>query len=106
MEQIEFYEYAIIQKHCQIVQYKGTGKKVADNLYKATFFEGERFVNSERHIRLDDFEQIKNYRILSFENDYLYYKNLLLQEYSAMIERNRANLEKQIQFLENLKLNI
>lgn len=103
MEQIEFFEYAIIQKHCQIVQYKGIGKKVGDNLYKATFFDGERFVNSERHIRLSDFEQIKNYRILSFSDDYGYYRQMLLDAYKEMLENQERKLEKQQSFLKKLE---
>lgn len=105
METIEFFEYAIIQKHKQIVKYKGVGTKVGDNVYKATFFDGERFVNSERHIRLSDFEQIKNYRILSFNDNYNYYRQILLNAYAEMIEKEKIKIEKQQTFLQCLKNN-
>ena len=73
-----------------------------DNLYKAVFFENDRKVNSERHIRLSDFEIIKNYRILSLSDDYCHYRKMLLDAYKKMLENQEKKLEKQKKLYDRL----
>lgn len=106
MEQIEFYEYAIIQKHCQIVQYRCIGENVSnvsDDLYGVDFFLGKNKMLGRRYVKLSEFEQIKNYRIFSFNDNYEYYKQMLLDAYAGMIEQAEKKLDKQKKLLERLK---
>lgn len=104
MEQIEFYEYCINLKKCKFVRYKCIGTKVRENLYMTKFYnDNQEYISNDRIIDFRNFNHVRSFRIMTFDDDYVYYKNLLLQEYSMMIEKNKSNLEKQIQFFENLK---
>lgn len=105
METIEFYEYAIIQKHCQVVQYRAIGKKMSEDLYSVQFFHGKKCMSNNRFVRLDEFEIIHSFRILSFNDNYEYYKQLLLNAYKEMIEKEQAKIEKQKNFLKRLQSN-
>lgn len=105
-QQIEFYGYFLNHKHCKIVQYKCIGEKMDDKWYKTRFYYADtgKYTNSQRLVHLDTFEQVKSFRILSFNDDYEHYKQIILDAYAKMIADSRARIEKQEKFLEMLKL--
>ena len=59
---------------------------------------------NQKLVHLDTFEQVKSFRILSFNDDYEHYKQIILDAYAKMIADSRARIEKQEKFLEMLKL--
>lgn len=105
MEQITFYKYFINLNKCQIVQYKAIGIKAGTELYLADFFKDNKKVSESKLVRLRNFEIVQSFRIYSFNDDYEKYKQILLHKYAEMIEQNKANVQKQEQFLEKLKEN-
>jgi len=104
MEQITFYKYFINLNKCQIVQYKAIGIKAGNGLYLADFFNADnKQMGNSRFVRLRNFEQIHSFRIFSFNDDLEHYKHVLLDKYAEMIKQNKANVQRQEQFLERLK---
>ena len=106
MEQIEFYEYFINLKKCKITKNKCIGTKVQQNLYYTRFYDIDtgKCKGNSRLINLDELERLQSFRIFSFNDDYEYYKEMLLHEYKLMIEIGKEKLEKQEKFLERLKV--
>ena len=105
-QEIEFYEYMINLKKCEIIQRKCVGVEVQENRYRTKFYDYNTDIDMKRNRKLVDikqFEIMQSFRIFSFKDDYEHYKQLLIDEYEQMIEKNRAKLEKQEQFLEQLK---
>lgn len=102
MEQIEIYEYFISHKECKIVQYKGFGEMVEHELYHVQFFQADKSMG-KRFINLTDLEQVKKFRILSFDDNYEYYKGVLIDAYAEMVEQEKRKIRKQEQLLERLK---
>ena len=106
-QQIEFYGYFLNHKKCKIVQYKCIGEKVSnsDKYYRTRFYYADtgKYTNSQRLVHLDTFEQVKSFRILSFNDDYEHYKQIILDAYTKMIADSKAKIEKQEKFLEMLK---
>jgi len=106
MDKIEFYEYFINLNKCRIVQYKAVGIKAGNGLYIADFFNADnKQMGKSRFVRLRSFEQIQSFRIFSFNDDLEHYKQILLNKYAEMVEHNKANVQRQEQFLEKLKAN-
>lgn len=104
VEQITFYEYLLNFQKCKVTQYKCIGVKVQENRYRTKFFEND--IDTKRNFKIIDvtnFEKINTFRIFSFNNDFEYYKQLLLAEYKETVEKNRAKLERQEQLLKKLK---
>ena len=79
---------------------------MGENLYSVQFFNNEKLVGNNRFVRLDEFEIIHSFRILSFNDSYEHYKELLLDAYKEMIEKEQAKIEKQRNFLKRLQSNI
>ena len=106
-KQIEFYGYFLNHKHCKIVQYKCIGEKVSnsDKYYRTKFYyvDTGKYAN-QRLVHLDTFEQVKSFRVFSFNDDYEHYRQIILDAYAKMIADSRARIEKQEKFLERLKL--
>ena len=103
MENIEIYEYLMSHKECKIVQYKGFGTIVGEDLYHVQFFYRDKSMG-KRFINLADLEQIKKFRILSFDDNYDYYKELLINAYAEMLGKEKIKIRKQEQFLEILRV--
>lgn len=108
MEQIEFFEYFINLKTCKVVKYKCIGIKVREKLYRTKFYytDNGKCTGTQRLINSDTFENIHSFRILSFNDDYERYKQILLAEYKLMLEKNRSKLLKQELFFKNLTVGV
>ena len=108
-QQIEFYGYFLNHKHYKIVQYKCIGEKVSnsDKYYRTKFYyaDTDKYAN-QRLVHLDMFEQVKSFRVFSFNDDYEHYRQIILDAYAKMIADSKARIEKQEQFLEMLKLKV
>lgn len=107
MKQIEFFEYSINLKKCKIVKYKCVGVKIREKLYDVKFYNAnDKYTGNHRLINLDNFEIIHSFRIMSFNDNYEYYRQILLNEYAIMIEKNRSKLLKQELFFKNLTVGV
>lgn len=104
MEEIHFFEYSIQLKHCKIIKYKCIGTKIREGVYDTKFYNcNDKDTGNHRLVKLEQFEKINSLRIISFTDDYEYYRQLLLEKYESIVKQSQEKLEKQETFLQALK---